>query len=261
MDFLEMESLAVRRVILAICVRQGTPVHRDRPSHGFALRVSGEADYVFESGKSFHVGAQTLIYLPRGSSYTVCNNTAGETYAINFELSEEETLAPFAMDTSHLPLLKEFKSAEEAWRHGGRGGHARCMAALYTVLAVLQSERERVYMAKDNRARAEYAHRFFTEHCTDASLRVGAVAAELGISEVYLRRIFENRYGLTPQAHIRASRMKRACDLILGGDCSMLEAARQSGFEDYSYFSRAFKRETGLSPTQYAEWQKDAFDA
>lgn len=38
---------------------------------------------------------------------------------------------------------------------------------------------------------------------------------------------------------------------MLAQNESVAAVARKSGFEDYNYFSKVFKRETGLSPSQY----------
>lgn len=256
MDFLKLKPLIVNRIVLAICVRQGTPVHRNRASHGFALRTAGSANYVFENGRVLHADPDTLIYLPKGASYTVCNNEPGETYAINFEITEEGTFEPFQANVEHLHLLKHFREAERAWRQGNQGSDAACLSALYAILAAVYGEHERVYLARNNRARIECAERFVAEHFTDPQLRIGMIAAELGVSEVYLRRLFESRYGMTPLEYVRLCRLERACELILAGDCSMREVAWQCGFEDYSYFCRTFRQKTGLSPTQYAERAK-----
>ena len=251
MDFLKSHSLVVKRITMAICVHKGTPVHRNRPSHGFAMRVAGSAEFVFENGKVLRAEPNVLVYLPKGSSYTV-SSTEGETYAINFELLEEGSFEPFAADVEQIHLMKHFRDAERAWRQDSSGDNAACMAALYEILAALRGEYERAYFARDTRTKIERAERYVAEHFTDSQLRIGEVAAEVGVSEVYLRRLFEGRHGITPIEYIRACRMERACELIAAGDCSMREVAWQSGFDDYSYFCRTFRQKTGLSPTEYA---------
>ena len=251
MDFLKLDELNVTRIVLAICVQKGTPVHRDRPSHGLALLTEGSAVYTFENGSVLHARPGSVVYLPRGSSYTVVSD-GGATYAINFLLDGDSSFQPFVADVGEVAVLKHFREAERAWRCGGAGADAACRAALYAIVAHLQREHAARYMGRNSRNQLARAEHFIARSYTDPNLRVGAVASELGVSEVYLRRLFRERHGESPMAYVRACRMRRASELILSGTCSMREVAEQSGFVDYSYFCREFKRETGYAPTEYA---------
>ncbi len=256
MDFLELKEITVTRIALAICVHKGAPIHRNRPTHGLALRTVGDADYVFENGTVLHASPGSLSYLPKGASYTVREKSAGETYAINFELDVEAPFEPIVADVGVVNAIRFFKEAERAWRDGGGAADAVCRAALYSVIAVLQRKSEERYMARSSRILVTRAEHFIAQHYTDSGLRVGMIAAELAISEVYLRKLFEEKHGKSPASYIRACRMRRASELILSQSCTMREVAEQSGFGDYSYFCREFKRETGYAPTQYAAAEK-----
>ena len=50
--------------------------------------------------------------------------------------------------------------------------------------------------------------------------------------------------------YIRKTRISAAKKMLAQNE-SVSAVARKSGFEDYNYFSKVFKRETGLSPSQY----------
>lgn len=71
------------------------------------------------------------------------------------------------------------------------------------------------------------------------------------ISYEYFRRIFENVYGVSPVKYLNKLRIDRAKELLNSGMYTVADAAFQSGFSDISYFSRFFKKETGLSPSEY----------
>ncbi|MBQ9773702.1 MAG: helix-turn-helix transcriptional regulator [Clostridia bacterium] len=255
MDFLSLSELTVTKICLAIRVREGTPVHKNRPSHGLAWRIGGEAEYRFDNGRTFTAHDGTLIYLPRGSSYTVYTREAGETWAINFEVDQDAEYAPFAFEMRQAAVSDAFLQAERAWTQRSAGYDATCRAAVYTILSALCRERERAYLPSERVRTVTLAERYLSQHYTDAELRMADVAAACGVSEVYLRRLFSERMQCTPQEYLRVRRMRRAKELILSGACRMREAAEQSGFGDYSYFCRAFRRETGLSPSDYAAFE------
>jgi AraC family transcriptional regulator len=49
-----------------------------------------------------------------------------------------------------------------------------------------------------------------------------------------------------------------ACKELVGSEKAMSEIALAAGFSDQSHFNRSFKRETGVSPTQYRDAQRSA---
>jgi AraC family transcriptional regulator, positive regulator of tynA and feaB len=57
--------------------------------------------------------------------------------------------------------------------------------------------------------------------------------------------------GVTPAAHIRALRLERACALLAGSRLRVLDVAAACGFREPSTFVRAFRREHGLTPSEF----------
>ena len=64
-------------------------------------------------------------------------------------------------------------------------------------------------------------------------------------------RIFKKHYNMTPFAYLSALRIKEAKRLLCSTDLSVRDIAFRLGYGDEHYFSAAFKRETGLNPTQF----------
>ena len=76
--------------------------------------------------------------------------------------------------------------------------------------------------------------------------------AELcGMSEVAFRKIFTNSMGITPLKYINNLKIATAKELLLSKSCTISKVAELSGFNCDSYFSREFKKHTGMSPIEY----------
>lgn len=93
-----------------------------------------------------------------------------------------------------------------------------------------------------------------TEVCWAGPNRIGPsdVAAHVGVSLRYLNRIFADRSGASVGACLLRQRMKIARDMLRHGTMSIKSVAYEVGFADPLYFSRMFRRETGMSPREFS---------
>lgn len=79
------------------------------------------------------------------------------------------------------------------------------------------------------------------------------LAARLGMSPFQLRQRLSLLLDETPQSFIQILRMQRACYLLRNHpSLSIAEVAQMCAYGDTSNFTRAFKREVGVSPSRYA---------
>jgi AraC family transcriptional regulator len=88
------------------------------------------------------------------------------------------------------------------------------------------------------------------ERCTD-SWNLAAVAAEAGVHPGYLATSFRRHFGCTIGDFVRRQRIALACRALAEDDTPLADVALRAGFADQSHFTRAFKRELGLTPAAY----------
>ncbi len=85
----------------------------------------------------------------------------------------------------------------------------------------------------------------------NADLNVNTIADEVGISRVHLHRKMKELTGQTPHDFIRNIRMKKAANLLSGGNMNVSEVMYACGFSNAASFSTVFKKMYGLSPRDY----------
>ena len=56
---------------------------------------------------------------------------------------------------------------------------------------------------------------------------------------------------MTPMNYLRAIRIKKACTLLSGTGKSVQEISESVGIPDSNYFVKQFRKETGMTPTEY----------
>ena len=77
------------------------------------------------------------------------------------------------------------------------------------------------------------------------------LAEMAGVSKNYLCRVFRQYTGQTIFEYIIGQRLQQAIIMMRHTEDKMLAIAWRCGFHDLSYFNRAFKRLTGISPAAY----------
>ena len=83
------------------------------------------------------------------------------------------------------------------------------------------------------------------------NLRVEDLGEELGVGHVRFYETFKAYTGMTPYQYFIQLKLNRAKELLSGRACSVKETAYRLGFDDPYYFSRLFKKKTGIAPSEW----------
>ncbi len=79
------------------------------------------------------------------------------------------------------------------------------------------------------------------------------VSRVVNISPYYFSKIFKDESGSNFIEYLTSVRIEKAKDLLLNSDKSMKEICLMCGYADPNYFSRSFKKNVGLTPTEYKD--------
>ena len=254
-NFLQ-DKHVITEIILAtyvLPVKDGG-AHKNRPSHGLAINLSGEKTYSFNDGKSYTVAVNEMIYLPKFSNYTVQSTTLGDMYCINFQRADEKTFSPFVFSPANAnEILKAFQTAEKAWTRNTAGREYQVLSSLYKILSEMQRGQSVPYLPKTKQNIIQPAVHYIHKNYTTSLIDMQFLSGLCGISYDYLRQLFKKIYGVSPIKYINALKLKHAQELLASGLYSVQEAAYNAGFSDVSHFSRFFKDHTGVSPSKYLQ--------
>ena len=97
------------------------------------------------------------------------------------------------------------------------------------------------------------------DNISNPAYSVDETLKRLPLSYEYLRKLFKKETGTTPLCYLSDCRMKLAAQLISSGisnqysEYTVSQIAEACGFSDPMYFSRVFKKNFGLSPTEYGK--------
>lgn len=85
------------------------------------------------------------------------------------------------------------------------------------------------------------------------SISIAKISSLFGLERRRFAYLFEKHTGMSPSSYLTECRIRRSKELLTTCGCPISQVAECVGYTDSFYFSRLFKRQTGLSPTEYRE--------
>ncbi|MBG9981949.1 helix-turn-helix transcriptional regulator [Aerococcaceae bacterium DSM 111020] len=93
----------------------------------------------------------------------------------------------------------------------------------------------------------------YIDNHIEEDIKVSELVSEFNISRSTIQNLFQSYLEQTPKQYINALRLNRSKQLIRESSLSLTEIAEQLNFGTIQYFSRAFKNEFGITPSQYSK--------
>lgn len=103
------------------------------------------------------------------------------------------------------------------------------------------SPNEKLIMKAKDFIQRNYTHKIY----------MNDVAGYVGLSPYYFSRIFKQEAGLSFTQYINKIRIKKSKEFIRNHTMSLGEIAEKVGYEDFSYFSRVFRKCEGCLPSEF----------
>ncbi len=214
-------------------------------------KISGETKLHFHDTVT-PIKAGTVYILPKGhhSQYWVESIQHGDCIDIFFDAKLPFTHEIMKWDMRDNRLIESlFKKTFSVWSAQNNGYFMECMSLLYSIFSKLQ---EKQYVSRKQYALIKPAVEYIHDNFYITNICCEELAKRCGISHAYLNQLFLRQFKLSPQKYALQLRMNYACSLLKEG-YSVRDTAAQAGFSDIYYFSKAFKKHTGMTPTEHVK--------
>ncbi len=213
----------------------------DRATYGLSLCKEGRIVYE-QNGIEYVSDKSVAVILPKHGSYSIHRRQTGYFPVINFDCKglacDTVTVIPIedpdALLTDYERMRKLFFSSEDR-------------------LLILSIFYEMLHMIFDRHVPYELksAMAIIKSGYSDPTLTNVSVAERCGISEVYLRKLFDKHLSCSPKRFLINLRIKKAMQMLLERDRSIADIADECGFSSPSHFCKAFKQRMHMTPTEY----------
>ncbi|HEY0946648.1 MAG TPA: AraC family transcriptional regulator [Opitutaceae bacterium] len=133
----------------------------------------------------------------------------------------------------------------------GAGAGLRAMGRFLHVVAEMLATDAEASQRSSRERWLEKSLRLLGDRSASGWMEPGEVARQVGLSYENFRKRFAQLSGESPGHFQKRRRLEWACAAIYHGELSFKQIADELGFCDVFHFSKAFKQEIGVTPSEY----------
>lgn len=230
-------------------------------NHYLIHYINAGKGYYKTNGQTFLLtkGDAFLIYPETEVTYYADEKDPWEYYWVGFQGNDAAALIHTTDFSKENPIFYHCSSGEkirdgifEIYRSRGNtiADTAKMTGSLYHVLSLFIQDSATKQTLSAASSYIELAVSFIDSQYS-YPITIEDIADYLGISRSHLFREFKTYLKQSPKDFLTNRRIREACRLLLKTSLSIQSVANSVGYENSMYFSRIFRKETGLTPSQF----------
>jgi len=220
-----------------------------RPYSGLTIIAKGHAEFVTKN-ETFLAKPGDIVFLPKGSYYNVLHTESNPVinYLANFVSNREiwDSSVPLKIAENTLPnCLEPFRNYVRENLNPELSMFYR-KGLLYMLLDTVAQAANGMF--QQNTYILEKAQNYIL---SNPNCSISELSKRYGISESGFRKLFKDKFGISPVQYRKTARLSRAAYLLESSTLSIREIAEELGFCDTAYFYKCFQAHTGMTPKDY----------
>ena len=250
--------------------RNRLPTKRPRGRLDYQLLyvASGKTHFMINGEDREVTAGHMVLYLPRQmQDYVYYGKDKPEVYWVHFTGSDvknilrhydipmDDNVFYCGMVSTYAYLFKEMIHELQTCRVGFQELLTMYLRQIFLLIQRSRLEQKptvNTYMQEE----MENARRYFNEHYNE-NINIEEFAASRSMSVSWFLRNFKQVVGMSPMHYILTNRINNAVSLLETTDYNVTEISTIVGYENPMYFSRLFKKQKGVSPTDYRKLLQD----
>ena len=245
-----LEKLRFKNVgrLLLKKYKKGAVRHIEHRLHsGFVFCVKGKVKYTNDK-ISFTGDDKHVLLAPQGCKYDLVVKEDCLCAVIDFDLEsgffEDIYLIEIAEANT---FYYNYQNLEKRYSLDTSSKELMGLSNLYDLTARING-----YGVSSNKYKViEESEKYLVAHAFEKNITITEIAKESNVSEVYFRRLFKEKYNISPYEYINELRIKKSKEMLLYNDENIGEIAEKCGFLNIYTFSRYFKNLVGVSPNKF----------
>jgi len=242
-----IEKYKIQYLVKRVCV----------PDRIFDMPINYcDLTFVIEGKLNYRIGQHTFtveagdaMFCPEGVTRYRENGDEKAVYvSVNFRCEKEDIpLLPYYLkDVYSHDVGFALEKLLEIYLKNSPYTHRKCSSLLeYIICDILEK-----HTAVNENSHVALMKRYISNNWSGA-VSLSDIASACHLSETYCSALFKKCTGVTVSDYVMNIRLKRAEEMLRFSNETVAEIASKTGFCDIYYFSRAFKKNKGMSPLQY----------
>jgi AraC-like DNA-binding protein len=219
-----------------------------RNMHFLGIMMKGKS-VITLGEKKFLSNVDCVYFFNQKDRYT-CDvlEAPSKSFSIHFTTTEplyaESFVFPVSNSTKIINLLQKAEKAKIS------NNILELYSLTYAICSEIGYLREKQYFPKDKRmtdAKEYIDEHFNNQDCLDEVINRSGVCARR------FCEVFRKVYNITPNKYIIQRKIEYAKSLLSTGGFSVSDVSSICNFSDVYYFSKVFKKHTGISPSKYKD--------
>ena len=244
------ENLRLDRITSIIYFKPGAILSwhaRNRADHIIGINLSG-FDHHDLGYKYMDLEPEFIYFFNQKDDFYAEVQEAGYCYSIHFTTTEPITTDSFCKKVNNAAEIVQLIQQVERARLNSPDNELQLCSEFYRVCSKFKDLMDTPYSRRDSRiaqAKESIDLHFKEINCVDSAVDL------TGISRRRFGDLFKQQFGRSPGEYVLHKKIRYSQELLRLGNLSVAEVAELSGFCDVYYFSRMFKKITGITPGEF----------
>ena len=246
MDFSQLRLEKIVSVI-EFCPRNKFWTAKNRSYHIIGVALSGMTHHDF-GYKNIDICENTLYFFNQRDDFTASVETAGFCYSVHFTTAEPISTNSFSKKISNPNHLKDLILKIGRSVKKGNSNNLETLSLFYAFCDELWKlgQSQTSFREKKLLESREYIDLNFKEKDC-----LGKAADLFPATRRRFNDVFKESFDLTPNKYLTKKRLDYSKELLETGIFNVSQISEMCGFSDLYYFSKVFKSNMGISPSEY----------
>ena len=138
------------------------------------------------------------------------------------------------------------------WKKKKPGYYVDAMILFYEIIRSIKTF-ESKYQTKSQSQKLDAAYEYILKNFKEPNFDYKELCKKTGLGYSYFSELFVSEYNMSPVKMVTNLKIDYAKDLLATNNYKITDIANMCGYENPYYFSKVFKKVTGLSPKDYSK--------